>query len=164
MRQTIYIVHPNVIYKCNKLYYLTHNQFKDVNLLTKRLHVIIKVLAVDQLPCSAESINHVCRILVSRSAPHCRTASGLPAVKSACPPAQLIQPRGAGLQLGQGNWPTRPAWFVGWDWSPSVQKLTFTLSLTNAYSCTIHLNKRTNVSLILRDISSENTVYWVGRD
>lgn len=96
-------MHPNVIYINAINHYFNHNKFKDVNLLTKRLHVIIKVLAVDQLPCSAESINHVCRILVSRSAPHCRTASGLPAVKSACPPVQLIQPQGAGLQLGQGN-------------------------------------------------------------
>lgn len=82
-------------------YYFKHNTFKEVNLLTKRLHVFIKVLAVDQFPCSAESIDHVCRMFGSRSVPHCRTASGLPAVKSASSSAKLIQPQGAGLQLRQ---------------------------------------------------------------
>lgn len=33
-------------------------------MLTKLLHVIIKVLAVDQFPCSAESIDHCCRVLL----------------------------------------------------------------------------------------------------
>lgn len=87
----------------NAINYYQHNKLEEVDLLTKRLHVIIKVLAVDQFPCSAESINHVCRMLGSRSGLHCRTASGLPAVESARPPAQLIRPQGAGLQLRPGN-------------------------------------------------------------
>lgn len=76
-------------------------------MLTKRLHVIIEVLAVDQFPCGAESINHVCRMFVSRSEP----LGGTAAVKSAFPSAKLIQPGGRGDSPQEDGWTVkRDSW------------------------------------------------------
>lgn len=50
--------------------------------LTERLHVLIEVLAVHQLPRSAESFSHCCRCCRSASASRCHTGSHFPWIKS----------------------------------------------------------------------------------
>lgn len=58
-------------------------------MLTECLHVVIKVLAVDQLPRSAECLNHVCTNYWSGSGSDYRAATALPAVNLALPAGQI---------------------------------------------------------------------------